>query len=269
MPTQSSMHFYLNWAKDRMDEMDATLASLESKVGEVQADARAQADQTLTDLRKKCDDFRDTIKKQSEANEAAWDSAKAQLEFEWSAFEAEVNKYVDSFGKQVEQQQAIFKLQAAAQLKAWHEAVDKLGDSAKEFAAERRGESATNSPNVTRRKPAKKPAGSNSNSCGVPDLCSTAMLAEQSQSDDDFAQLLSTAARLLSVLVGLARTSGLRKPWLRRRSRPRHCSVGDALSASPSHVVCSGRSTIVIYRASNARQRRNTKRATRNTEDIT
>ncbi len=121
--------------------MDATLASLESKVGEVQADARVKSDQTLTDLRKKRDDFRDTIKKQSETNEAAWDSAKAQLESEWSAFEAEVNKYVESFGKQVGQQQAIFKLQAAAaQLKAWHEAVDKLGDSAKEFAAERRGE---------------------------------------------------------------------------------------------------------------------------------
>ena len=76
----------------------------------------------------KRDDFRDTIKKQSETNEAAWDSAKAQLESEWSAFEAEVNKYVESFGKQVGQQQAIFKLQAAAQLKAWHEAVDKLGE---------------------------------------------------------------------------------------------------------------------------------------------
>ena len=42
MPTQSSIHFYLNWAKDRIDEMDATLASLKSKVGEVQADARVQ-----------------------------------------------------------------------------------------------------------------------------------------------------------------------------------------------------------------------------------
>ena len=29
MPTQSSIHFYLNWAKDRIDEMDATLASLD------------------------------------------------------------------------------------------------------------------------------------------------------------------------------------------------------------------------------------------------
>ena len=39
MPTQSSIHFYLNWAKERIDEMDATLASLESKASEVQADA--------------------------------------------------------------------------------------------------------------------------------------------------------------------------------------------------------------------------------------
>jgi len=31
MPTQSSMHFYLNWAKERIDEMDAILASLEAK----------------------------------------------------------------------------------------------------------------------------------------------------------------------------------------------------------------------------------------------
>jgi hypothetical protein len=34
------IHFYLNWAKERLDEMDATLASLETKVSEVQADAR-------------------------------------------------------------------------------------------------------------------------------------------------------------------------------------------------------------------------------------
>ena len=31
MPTQSSAHFFLSWAKERIDEMDATLASLESK----------------------------------------------------------------------------------------------------------------------------------------------------------------------------------------------------------------------------------------------
>ena len=139
MHTQNSSHFFINWAKGRLDEMDAALTSLEDKVGGVQADACDKANKALADLRKKRDDFRDIVKKQSEANEAAWTSAKTKLEFERNVFEAEVKKYVESFGKKIEQQQATFKLQSAAQLKAWREAADKLGRSAKEFAAERRG----------------------------------------------------------------------------------------------------------------------------------
>ena len=140
MGTQSSSHYYVNWANARLDEMDAALTSLEGKVGGVQADARDKADNALADLRKKRDDFRDTVKKQSEANEAAWTSAKTNLESEWNAFEVEVKKYVESFGKQIEQQQEIFELQSSAQLKAWREAADKFAISAKEFTAERRGE---------------------------------------------------------------------------------------------------------------------------------
>jgi hypothetical protein len=140
MTTQSNTHFFVNWAKGRLDEMDATLTSLKGKVGGVQADARDKANKVLADLRKKRDDFRDSVKKQSEANEAAWISAKTKLESEWNVFEAEVKKYVESFGNQIEQQQATFKLQSAAQLKAWREAANKLGGSAKEFVAERRGE---------------------------------------------------------------------------------------------------------------------------------
>lgn len=138
MPTQSGTHFY--WAKERLDEMDATLTSLESKVAEVAADARGSADKVLTIMRKKRDDFQNIVKKQSEANEPAWISAQAQLESEWSSFETEARKYVESFVKQVEQQQAAFKLQAAAQLNAWREAADKLTFAANEFAAERRND---------------------------------------------------------------------------------------------------------------------------------
>ena len=140
MPMQSSIHFYVNWAKERLDEMDATLTSLESKVTEVQADARDSANKVLTIMRKKRDDFRNVVKNQSEASEAAWISAQAQLESEWRAFESEARKYVESFVKQAEQQQAAFGLQAAAQLNAWREAADKFGSVANEFAAERRNE---------------------------------------------------------------------------------------------------------------------------------
>jgi len=140
MATQSNIHFFVNWAKERLDEMEAVLTSLEGKVGEMQADARDKASKALADLRKSQDVFRDAIKKQAEANEAAWTSTKARLEPEWNSFEADVKKYVESFSKQVEQQQATFKLQAAAQLKAWREAADKLGSDAKLFATERQAE---------------------------------------------------------------------------------------------------------------------------------
>lgn len=140
MAAQSNTHFFTNWARERLDEMDATVTSLESKVAEVQADARDSANKVLADLRKQHDDFRETAKKQSEANEAAWIHAKTKLEADWRSFEAEVKKYVESFGKQIEHQQSTFKLQADAQLKAWREAAGKLGSDAKRFATERRGE---------------------------------------------------------------------------------------------------------------------------------
>jgi ElaB/YqjD/DUF883 family membrane-anchored ribosome-binding protein len=140
MSTQSNVHFFVNWAKERLDEMDATLASLEGRAAEVQADLRDKADKVLAELRKNRDGFRDTIKKQAQSNEAAWTSVKTKLESEWSAFEAEAKKYVESYGERFELQQATFKLQAEAQLKAWREAADKFASAAGEFAAESRGE---------------------------------------------------------------------------------------------------------------------------------
>ena len=65
---------------------------------------------------------------------------KASWNSEWTAIEAEVNNNIDSFGKQIEQQQEIFARQVDAQLKAWRDAADQLGAAAKGVAAERRAE---------------------------------------------------------------------------------------------------------------------------------
>ena len=144
MSGQDNIHFFTNWAKERLDEMDAALTSLDGKAAEVQADAKDKASKVLAELRKNCDDFREAIRKQAGAGEAAWTSAKAKLETDWSAFETEVKKYVESYGKEFELQQATFELQAAAQLKAWREAADKLASAAGEFASERRDEIESN-----------------------------------------------------------------------------------------------------------------------------
>jgi hypothetical protein len=138
MPAQSSMHFYFNWAKERIDEMDAVLASLEAKAGEVQAESQSKADLLIADLHKKRDEFQEVAKKQADAGEAAWLRTKSQLEGKWNGFEIEVKKYVETFGKQV--QQTTFQNAAAAQLKAWRDAAEKIHNAAAGLAVDRRSD---------------------------------------------------------------------------------------------------------------------------------
>src|SRR3974390_3136140 len=138
MSTQSSAHFFLNWAKERIDEMGAALAPLEGKAAEMRAEARVQADRFIADLKKKRDEFESTVKKQAEAGEAAWEATKARLETQWKGFETEINKALEAFDEDVEQQQAVFESQVTAQMNAWREAADKIHAAAAEFAAGRR-----------------------------------------------------------------------------------------------------------------------------------
>jgi len=138
MPATSRMHFYVNWAKARLDEMDATLASLESKAGEVQAASRVKAEQQIAELRRQRDAFGQAVKAHAAASEAAWIRTKPELEAGWNKFEADVENYVGTFGHQMQQQQAIFKDVAAAQLTAWRDAAQQLHGAAAQFAVERR-----------------------------------------------------------------------------------------------------------------------------------
>ncbi len=140
MPEQSSVHVYLNWAKERIDEMDAALASFEVKATGAKAEAKVKADQLIADLTKQRDEFQATLKTQAQAGEAAWVCAKADLEKQWNGFESQMKAYFDNAGKQIEQQQATFKDIAAAQAKAWSEAADKFHEAAGKVAAARRAD---------------------------------------------------------------------------------------------------------------------------------
>ena len=140
MSQESSVHVYLNWAKQRIDEMDATLASLEVKANQAKGDSKAKADQLIADLKKRRDDFQAKAKTQAQAGEAAWQANKAQLEAQWKAFEGQVKSYFNTVGKQIEQQQATFRDVAAAQVKAWRELADKLQAEASKTATAKRAD---------------------------------------------------------------------------------------------------------------------------------
>ena len=138
MPEQSSMHFYLNWAKERIDEMDAALASFEVKAGQVEAASKAKAAELIAGLKKQRDEFRDTQKRQAEAGEAALERGKTELESQWKGFEALVETYIDAVGKRIEQQKVTFQDVAAVQVKAWREAAGKIEEAASKLAVEQR-----------------------------------------------------------------------------------------------------------------------------------
>jgi hypothetical protein len=140
MPAQSSVHFYLNWAKERLDEMDATLAVLDGQIAKMQADARAKAQQFVAKLRAKRDEFDSALKKQAQAGEAAWESAKTRLEADWKEFQGLLKEYSETVGKHVDQQHAMFQSQVNAQLKAWRETADQFNVAARAFASESRRE---------------------------------------------------------------------------------------------------------------------------------
>ncbi len=140
MSADSTMHFYFNWAKERIGEMDAALASLEAKAKELKANSKVKAAQSIADLKKRRDDFESLAKKQAEAGEAAWQRAHAQLEAQWNGFEAQLKAYVETVGKQIEQQQAIFREVAAAQVKAWREAADRMRDEGAKIASAKRAD---------------------------------------------------------------------------------------------------------------------------------
>jgi hypothetical protein len=133
----NNTQFFLDWAKERVSEMDATLASLESKIGELRVESRAAANEFIASLRAQCDAFRTSVEKQTQLGDAGWTRTKARLENDWASFEGRVSQYVEDIGKQVGQQQATFELLVAAQLKIWRETAEKIHVAAGQFTADR------------------------------------------------------------------------------------------------------------------------------------
>ncbi len=138
MPDKSGIHEFLNWSKQRLDEMDATLASLEAKASQVKADVRVKADQQVAELKKRREEFQAKAQAQAEAGEAALQATKSKLDAQWSSFEGLVKTYFETVGKEMTQQQATFRDVAESHAKAWREAAQKFHDAAAKLAAEKR-----------------------------------------------------------------------------------------------------------------------------------
>lgn len=123
----SSMHFQLSWVKERIDEMDAALASLEKSAKKTKSRSGSDARRLIADLKKRRARFAAIVKKQAKANDTAWRRSRTLLEAEWKTFEAETSRQFKTAARGSEQK-ALFRRASDVQTKAWREAVARLQD---------------------------------------------------------------------------------------------------------------------------------------------
>ena len=136
----SRVHVSIDWAKERLDEMDATLASLEKKLGDLKSENRAKAERAIAEMREQREALRQAIEAKKDASEAEWQQTKATVETRWTAFEAAAQKWVDATRQDIADQNEIFVARAEAQLKARNDIIDQLETSAKASASDRKRE---------------------------------------------------------------------------------------------------------------------------------
>jgi hypothetical protein len=137
---RSSVHGSFDRAKERLGEMDATLALLEKKLADFKSENRAAAERAIADMRVQREALKQVVDAKRQATEAEWQQAKATVEFRWTAFEATVQKWVDATRQDIVDQNEMFVVRAEAQLKAWQDIIDQLEASAKAATSNRKRE---------------------------------------------------------------------------------------------------------------------------------
>ncbi len=140
MTKESKVHPYIEWAKNRLDEMDATLSTFENKVGELGDDVSAKATAALSDMEVQRDAFKDFLDKNMHSAESVWEEQAAKLKKDWKAFEEDVETYVKAAKDNTEQYEAAIKARADVQMKAWQTALSDAFAAAANFPNERKAD---------------------------------------------------------------------------------------------------------------------------------
>jgi hypothetical protein len=86
--------------------MDATLGPLKSKAAEMLAESRVKADQFIADLRKKRNEF-ESASRSKPRGQSRLRNRKCAVGNQCRGFEGEIKKYLDTFGKDIKEQQAV------------------------------------------------------------------------------------------------------------------------------------------------------------------
>ena len=137
---RSNIHGSIDQAKERLDEMDATLAMLEKKLADFKSENRAAAERAIADMREHRQALKQIVDTKRQASEAEWQQTQATVGAQWTAFEEAVQRWADATRQDIADQNKLFLARADVQLKSWKDVIDQLDASAKVSASDRKRE---------------------------------------------------------------------------------------------------------------------------------
>lgn len=140
MPNHCFKHLNLNWARERLEEIKATLESLENRAEKLPAMARSHATRTLADIRKARENFDKYLRENGTMAETGSSQSRDVLQKQWVLFEASAKAFLESSDVQAKDRESAFRARAEAQRRAWKEVIAKLHESAKTLSVGSRTE---------------------------------------------------------------------------------------------------------------------------------
>jgi vacuolar-type H+-ATPase subunit I/STV1 len=129
MTEEPFVHETIAWAKQRLDEIDAMIAQAEKSAGDLNENARADADRALSRLvgsRAKLKQLLDELRTQADAAKNTVSQAQQALKDEWVEAESAFQAFLASAGDQTEIARNAIATRAEAQRKSWQAAVNDL-----------------------------------------------------------------------------------------------------------------------------------------------
>ncbi len=143
MAKHNVAHEYLDWTKQKLDEIDATLVTLDSSVETLKSDARKKADAAIAQIRNARDSFKakvDILRSDMAASKEVADDAYAPLKAEWAEVEVAIQHFLTVAGDQASVVTAVLAARTEAQRKSWQSSLHAIRASASEAIEQGRAE---------------------------------------------------------------------------------------------------------------------------------
>ncbi len=134
MTEDDKVHTITEWAKGRLDEMEATVKAMQEKGEKLQEQGQQQAKDAIAEAQRSHETFITQVQKLRNQGEAALTDAQKTMNESWSQFEAGVDQWVNS----TKSEQEAFEARAQAQLDTWQKSIDQYSKTASEAAADQR-----------------------------------------------------------------------------------------------------------------------------------